>query len=306
MSSPSDSCPTCGQHADLTKLTLDKPCGQDDGLTERKVDKHSLIRLVLDKPCCSWHTDIAIAELRPFWGISFKLDELLTQFRGKRLTSIWESVYSCPRCDTCGRIIQDEDNGYCPICSHSCPTCGQHHPVANLLQYRLDKPFCGGRGPFHVWTNLPRAFAYRSVKERQQEAERKGKVEGPYSAEVMYRMTFGNLACKLVGEKARDIVRACNNSWEMEDEDTRAEFRNLASYDKLNHEEAFPACDQDVKDQRKEMKEFAQQLEGQNKDSHEEALPISDQDLKDERKKMKEFAQDRWLCGSAKIQRLVG
>lgn len=102
----------------------------------------------------------------------------------------------------------------------------------------LEKPFSemphkDGLDPMAEITT----HVYRSIKERQREAEIAGKVKRPANAFILYRTAYGD-AFKHAGVKT--VSHMAGKSWGMESSRVRDEFIALAKDDKMLHEIAFP------------------------------------------------------------------
>lgn len=102
----------------------------------------------------------------------------------------------------------------------------------------LEKPFSEmtpkeGSDPMTEITT----HVYRSIEERQREAEIAGKVKRPVNAFMLYRTAY-SATFKHAGEKT--VSRMAGKSWGMESNQVRDEFIALAKDDKILHEIAFP------------------------------------------------------------------
>ncbi|KAL7942284.1 hypothetical protein V8C42DRAFT_331890 [Trichoderma barbatum] len=104
-----------------------------------------------------------------------------------------------------------------------------------------------------------RAFAYRTVHERRQEAQTAGKIKRPLNAFMLYRRTFQDVAKSYcTRNNHQQVSTVCGESWTTcEPADITALYNDLATAERQMHETAFPnykydpsySKKEDVKDQ---------------------------------------------------------
>ena len=84
----------------------------------------------------------------------------------------------------------------------------------------------------------------RPIEERRKEigdAKNPGKIKRPMNAFMLYRKAYQNLAKRLCAHNNHQLVsQVCGDRWKIEPEDVREQFKEWATIERSNHQEAHP------------------------------------------------------------------
>lgn len=106
--------------------------------------------------------------------------------------------------------------------------------------------------PLSQWAHIPvdlegvKKLVESSAEQRRQKAKHRAKVARPKNSFLLYRLVYGKRARHLLAGlspakvSSRDISRVTGASWNLEEDEVKDKYKNLAKIDQQNHAAAFP------------------------------------------------------------------